>query len=111
MKQVTAVIKPHKLDPVHEALVEIGVDALSATEIKAFDRQMGHAEIHRGATYNIGFMPMVQIEAVVSDDELDKVVAAIREAGGTGSTGDGKIHVSEVQSVLRIHEGDVGYVG
>ncbi len=108
MKQVKAVVKPHKLDPVHEALVEIGVAGLVATEVKAFDRQMGHAEIHRGASYTVAFMPMVEIEAVVPDDMADRVVATIREKARTDSAGDGRIFVSDVQGALRIHTEETG---
>lgn len=108
MKLVKAIVKPHKLDPVHEALVEIGVSGLVATEVKAFDRQMGHAEIHRGASYTVAFMPMVEIEAVVPDDMTERVVETIREKARTDGVGDGKIFVGEVGSAMRIHSGETG---
>ena len=108
MKTIKAVIKPHRLDPVHEALVEIGVTGLVATEVKAFDRQMGHAEIHRGTEYAIAFMPMVAIEAAVPDDMVDKVLDAIREKAATKAAGDGKIFIAEMTDALRIHTGETG---
>ena len=96
MKLVKAVIKPHKLDPVHEALVAIGVASLTATEVKAFDRQMGHAEIHRGTQYTVAFMPMVEIEAVISDDMVEKAAATIREMGVTDTPGGSRVLVCDV---------------
>ncbi len=108
MKWIKAVIKPHKLDPVHEALTEIGVSALVATEVKAFDRQMGHAEIHRGAEYAVAFMPMVQIEAVTPDELVDRVVETIRSTAATDSPGDGRIFVGEIAGAVRIHSGETG---
>ena len=108
MKLVKAVIKPHKLDPVHEALVEIGVGSLIAGEVKAFDSHSGHAEIHRGAQYAVAFMPMVEVEAMVSDDKVDQVVDAIREKASTDSPGDGKIFVCDMAGAMRIHTGETG---
>ncbi len=105
MKQIAAIIKPHRLDTVHEALVGLGVAAHSATEIKAFDTETVHAEIHRGKQYNVGFMPMMQITTVVDDDMVDSVVEAIRRASSTGNADDGQIFVCDVQSTQRIHTG------
>ena len=102
MKRITAVIKPHKLDPLHKALVEVGVDALTSIEIKAFDKQMGHAEIHRGKSYNVAFMPMLQVETVVSDDLAARVVDTIRQTSGTGSSNDGQIYIGHVEESVRI---------
>lgn len=108
MKLIKAVIKPHRLDPVHEALVDLGVTGLTASEVKGFDRQMGHAELHRGMEYNIAFMPMVKVEAVVADNLVEPAVDAIRRAAGTNHSDDGKIFVCEVLNALRIHGGETG---
>ena len=108
MKLVKAVIKPHKLDPVHEALVGLGVTGLVATEVKAFDRQMGHAEIHRGTSYAVAFMPMVEVEAMVSDGIATQVVDTIREKAGTGNADDGKIFVCDMLDAMRINSGETG---
>ena len=102
MKRITAVIKPHKLDPVHKALVELGVNALTSIEIKAFDKQMGHAEIHRGKSYNVAFMPMLQVETVVPDELATQVVDSIRQSSGTGSSDDGQIYIGHVEETVRI---------
>lgn len=102
MKLVKAVIRPHKLDPVHEALVAVGVARLTASEVKAFDRQMQHAEIHRGAQYSIAFMPMVEIEATVDDDMVEKAVDTIREKAATDKPGDGGILVCDIAGAMRI---------
>ncbi len=103
MKLIKAVVKPHKLDLVHEALVEVGVTGLTASEVKGFDRQMGHAELHRGREYRIAFMPMVKIEAVVNDDLVESVMAAIRRSASTHHDDDGRIFVCEVVDSQRIH--------
>ena len=108
MKLIRAVVKPHKLDPVHAALVEVGVTDLTASEVKGFDRQMGHAEMHRGTEYRIAFMPMVKIEAVVTDELVEPVMEAIRRAAGTNQDDDGKISVCEVVGTRRIHGGETG---
>ena len=106
MKLIKAVVKPHNLDPVHEALVEVGVTGLTASEVKGFDRQMGHAELHRGTEYRIAFMPMVTIEAVVTDELVEPVMEAIRRTAGTNQDDDGKIFVCEVVGAQRIHGGE-----
>ena len=100
MKLVKAVIKPHRLDSVHEALVDIGVTDLTASEVKSFDRQMGHAEIHRGTAYRVAFMPMVKIEVVVADGLVERVLDTILEMAGTDHPGDGKVFVCDVLSAL-----------
>lgn len=108
MKMVMAVIKPHKLDPVREALTEVGVSGLTASEVKGFGRQKGHTEIYRGAEYNVSFVPKVKIEVVVSDSQIEQVVEAIRTTAETGQIGDGKIFVYDVLSATRIRTGEVG---
>ena len=108
MKLIRAVVKPHKLDPVHAALVEVGVTGLIASEVKGFDRQMDHAEMHRGTEYQIAFMPMVKIEAVVTDELVEPVMEAIRRTAGTNQDDNGKIFVCEVVGAQRIHGGETG---
>ena len=108
MKKVEAIIKPFKLDEVKEALHEIGVQGLTVTEVKGFGRQKGHTELYRGAEYVVDFLPKLKLEVVVSDDMLDKVVAAIVEAANTGRIGDGKIFVLPLEEAIRIRTGERG---
>ncbi len=108
MKKVEAIIKPFKLDEVKEALHEIGVQGLTVTEVKGFGRQKGHTELYRGAEYVVDFLPKLKLEIVVSDDMLDKVVAAIVEAANTGRIGDGKIFVLPLEEAIRIRTGERG---
>jgi nitrogen regulatory protein PII len=106
MKLVIAVIKPHKLDPVREALTQIGVSGLTASEVKGFGRQKGHTEIYRGAEYTVAFLPKVKIEVVVPDDRIDATVEAIQTAAHTGRIGDGKVFVLDVSKAVRIRTGE-----
>ncbi len=108
MKKVEAIIKPFKLDEVKEALHEIGVQGLTVTEVKGFGRQKGHTELYRGAEYVVDFLPKLKLEIVVSDDMLDKVVAAIVESANTGRIGDGKIFVLPLEEAIRIRTGERG---
>jgi len=103
-----AIIKPFKLDDVREALTEIGVTGMTATEVKGFGRQKGHTELYRGAEYVVDFMPKVKIELIVSDDQVESSLGAITEAARTGKIGDGKIFVSTVERVVRIRTGEEG---
>ena len=108
MKIVIAVVKPFKLDEVREALAEIGVNGLTVTEVKGFGRQKGHTELYRGAEYVVDFLPKVKIEAVVTDDILDRVLEAIQKSARTGKIGDGKIFVVDLEQVIRIRTGEEG---
>ena len=108
MKMVMAVIKPHKLDQVREALTNLGVEGMTVTEVKGYGRQKGHTEIYRGAEYTVNFLPKVRIEVVVSDTLIDKSVEAVQEAANTGKIGDGKIFVYDVSSAVRIRTGETG---
>lgn len=108
MKKIEAIIKPFKLDDVREALTEIGVVGMTATEVKGFGRQKGHTELYRGAEYVVDFMPKVKIELIVSDDQVENSLSAITEAARTGKIGDGKIFVSTVERVIRIRTGEDG---
>ncbi|HKK29754.1 MAG TPA: P-II family nitrogen regulator [Alphaproteobacteria bacterium] len=108
MKMVMAVIKPHKLDSVREALTELGISGLTASEVKGFGRQKGHTEIYRGAEYNVSFVPKVKIEVAIPDDMADQVVDTLRRSAETGQIGDGKIFVYDVVSSVRIRTGETG---
>lgn len=108
MKLVMAVIKPFKLDEVREALTELGVQGLTATEVKGYGRQKGQTEIYRGAEYAVSFLPKVKVEVVVNDGQADSVVEAISKAANTGRIGDGKIFVVDVASAMRIRTGETG---
>ena len=108
MKQITAVIKPFKLEEVREALAEQGVTGLTVTEVKGFGRQKGHTELYRGAEYVVDFLPKIKIEVVVAENQLDTVLDAIVKAAHTGKIGDGKIFVSHLEQVVRIRTGETG---
>jgi nitrogen regulatory protein P-II 2 len=108
MKLITAIIKPFKMDDVREALSEIGVAGVTATEVKGFGRQKGHTELYRGAEYVVDFLPKVKLEIAVADDVLDKAVQAIVNAANTGKIGDGKIFVTNLEQVIRIRTGETG---
>ena len=103
MKKIEAIIKPFKLDEVKEALVEVGIEGMTVSEVKGYGRQQGHSELYRGAEYVVEFIPKVKIEIVVStDDFANKAVEAITASAKTGKIGDGKIFVSTIDSVVRI---------
>ena len=108
MKLVMAVIKPFKLDEGREALTELGVQGLTATEVKGYGRQKGQTEIYRGAEYAVSFLPKVKVEVVVDDDQVDSVVEVVAKAANTGRIGDGKIFVVDVLSAMRIRTGETG---
>jgi nitrogen regulatory protein P-II 2 len=108
MKLITAIIKPFKLDEVREALTDAGVVGMTATEVKGYGRQKGHAEIYRGAEYIVAFLPKVKIEIAVADEIADAAVAAIERAARTGQIGDGKIFVAPIERALRIRTGETG---
>ena len=108
MKQITAIVKPFKLEEVREALAEVGVTGLTVTEVKGFGRQKGHTELYRGAEYVVDFLPKIKIELVVDDAQLGAALEAIQQAARTGRIGDGKIFVSEISDVIRIRTGEAG---
>jgi len=108
MKLISAIIKPFKLDDVREALSEIGVAGITATEVKGFGRQKGHTELYRGAEYVVDFLPKVKVEIAVADDLTDRVIEAITNAAQTGKIGDGKIFVYELEQAIRIRTGETG---
>jgi nitrogen regulatory protein P-II 1 len=106
MKQITAIIKPFKLEEVRESLAEVGVTGLTVTEVKGFGRQKGHTELYRGAEYVVDFLPKMKIEVVVADGDVERCVEAIIKAARTGKIGDGKIFIAPVDRVVRIRTGE-----
>jgi nitrogen regulatory protein PII len=106
MELVTAIIKPHMLDPVKDALKGVGIQGITVSEVKGFGRQGGHTETYRGTEYNIDFVPKVKLEVLVDAPDADKVVDAIAAAARTGKIGDGKIWVTEVGRAMRIRTGE-----
>lgn len=107
MQLVTAIVKPHMLDDVKDALKALGVSGMTVSEVKGFGRQGGHTETYRGTEYTIDFVPKVKLEVVV-DGDADKVVDAISGAAQTGKIGDGKIWVTDVGRLVRIRTGEEG---
>ena len=108
MKQVTAIIKPFKLDEVREALGELDVNGLTVTEVKGFGRQKGHTELYRGAEYVVDFLPKIRVDVIIPASRCDEVIEAIVRAAQTGKIGDGKIFVTTVEQVIRIRTGETG---
>jgi nitrogen regulatory protein P-II 1 len=108
MKRVEAVIRPHKLTDVKDALHDVGVQGLTVYEVKGFGRQKGHTELYRGAEYTVDFLPKVKIEVVVDDQAADAAVEAICKAAQSGKVGDGKVFVSPIENVVRIRTGERG---
>ena len=107
MKQITAIVKPFKLEEVREALGQVGVTGLTVTEVKGFGRQKGHTELYRGAEYVVDFLPKVKIEVVAKDADVDRCIEAIVKAAKTGKIGDGKIFITAVDQVVRIRTGEL----
>lgn len=108
MKMITAIIKPFKLDDVHEALMDIGIPGLIISETRGFGRQKGHTELYRGAEYVVDFLPKIKIELALPDDRVEAAIDAICKAAYTGKIGDGKIFVYELEQVIRIRTGEIG---
>ena len=108
MKKIEAIIQPHKLDDVKEALKSIGVDGLTVTEVRGHGRQKGHREVYRGMEYEVDFLPKVKIETVVPDERLDEISRTISSAARTGKIGDGKIFIYDVLEAVRIRNDDTG---
>ncbi len=106
MKMITAIIRPHKYEDVRNALIDIGIEGLSATEIRGFGRQRGQTEIYRGAEYKTTEVPKIKIEIVVPATKLDQVVNIISKSSETGKVGDGKIFVSNIDQAIRIRTGE-----
>jgi nitrogen regulatory protein PII len=108
VKKIEAIIKPFKTEPVKEALLAVGVEGMSLSEVKGFGRQKGHSEIYRGTEYTVDFLPKVKLELVVSDDYAQRALEAILRVAKTGKIGDGKIFVAEVEEAVRIRTGERG---
>jgi len=106
MKLITAIIKPFKMDEVREALSEIGVEGMTLSEVKGFGRQKGHTELYRGAEYSVDFLPKMKIELAVQDDIVERVIESIVQAAQTGKIGDGKIFVTNIETIIRIRTGE-----
>lgn len=106
MKLITAIIKPHRLDDVKNALQEAGAAGLTVSEVQGFGRQGGHTEVYRGAEYSVDFLPKVKVELVVDVTDADRVAAAIVTAARSGKIGDGKVWVTEVDRIWRIRTGE-----
>lgn len=108
MKQIVAIIKPHKLDDVKESLQEAGVQGITVTEARGFGRQRGQTEVYRGAEYKVEFLPKIRLEIAVADDMVERVIDAVVGATCTGEIGDGKIFVLPLEEVVRIRTGERG---
>ena len=108
MKLIVAVIKPFKLDEVREALSAIGVQGITATEVKGFGRQKGHTELYRGAEYVVDFLPKIKLEIAISDELLYQTIETISKSASTGKIGDGKIFVLDLQDAIRVRTGERG---
>ncbi|MEO5954711.1 MAG: P-II family nitrogen regulator [Nitrospiraceae bacterium] len=108
MKMIEAIVKPFKLDEVKDALLEMGVQGMTVTEVKGFGRQKGHKETYRGQEYTIEFVPKVKIEVAVTDAQMPRVIETITRAAKTGSIGDGKIFVRDLVASVRIRTGETG---
>jgi len=108
MKLITAIIKPHMLDGVRDALSKSGIRGLTVTEVKGFGRQKGHTEVYRGVEYSVDFVPKAKLEVVIDDAKLDAVVEGVRSAARSGQIGDGKIFVNDVGQAVRIRTGEMG---
>ncbi len=106
MKLIIAIIKPFKLDEVRDALIPLGVQGLTVSEVKGFGRQKGQTEIYRGAEYHVNFLPKVKIEVAVASEIAEQVVEAIVKAAHTGKIGDGKIFVLDIERAVRIRTGE-----
>ena len=108
MKLLVAIIQPHRIDSVRQALTEIGINGMTVTEVRGYGRQKGHTEIYRGAEYTISFMPKLKVEVALPDDRVDDVIAAITRAARTGKIGDGKIFTIDLEAVQRVRTGETG---
>ncbi|MEG6510233.1 P-II family nitrogen regulator [Methyloligella sp. 2.7D] len=108
MKYIIAIIQPHRLHAVHDALVGIGVEGLTVTEVRGVGRQKGHTEVYRGAEYRVDYVPKVKLEIAVDTPLAKKVVDTIIEHAKTGKVGDGKIFVQNLESVTRVRTGETG---
>jgi nitrogen regulatory protein P-II 1 len=108
VQKIEAIIQPHKLDDVKEALKEIGIDGLTISEVRGHGRQKGHKEVYRGQEYQVDLLPKIKVEAVVASDRVAEVIQTLMAAARTGAIGDGKIFVYDVAEAIRIRNSDRG---
>jgi nitrogen regulatory protein P-II 1 len=108
MKKIEAIIRHFKLEEVKNALSELGVHGMTITEVRGFGRQKGHKETYRGTEYTVDFVPKVKMEVVCADDQLQRTVDTIMRSAQTGQIGDGKIFVTNLDTIVRIRTGETG---
>lgn len=108
MKKIEAIIQPHKLDEVKDALIAIGVDGMTVSEVRGHGRQKGHTEVYRGQEYKVDLLPKIKLELVVADARSDEVVRTLSSAARSGKVGDGKVFVTDVADAIRIRNDDRG---
>ncbi len=108
MKKLEAIIKPFKLEEVREALVDLGIEGMTVSEVHGFGRQKGHTEIYRGSEYTVDFLPKLKVEIVLPDSLLESASAAVMKAAKTGKIGDGKVFILEVEHAVRIRTDEEG---
>jgi nitrogen regulatory protein P-II 1 len=108
MKKIEAIIQPHKLDDVKDALKAVGIDGMTVSEVRGHGRQKGHTEVYRGMEYQVDLVPKIKIETVIPDGRLDEITRTLADAARTGKIGDGKIFVSDIAEAIRIRNGDTG---
>jgi nitrogen regulatory protein P-II 1 len=108
MKQIEAVIRPHKLDAVREALIDNGITGMTIEEVRGFGRQKGHTQMYRGSEYHVNFMPKIKLVMVVVDSLVDRIVSTITQTAKTGTIGDGKIFITPVEEVVRVRTEESG---
>jgi nitrogen regulatory protein PII len=108
MKMIVAIIQPHRIDAVREALTAIGIHGMTVTEVRGYGRQRGHTEVYRGAEYTITYVPKLKLEIAVDSDKVDETADAVAQAARTGKIGDGKIFVLPIEAALRIRTGEAG---
>ena len=108
MKKIEAIIQPHRLDEVKEALIGIGISGMTVLEVRGHGRQKGHTEVYRGSEYKVDLIPKVKLELIVRADQVDLVVETIAKAARSGKIGDGKIIISAIEDIIRIRNGEHG---
>jgi nitrogen regulatory protein P-II 1 len=108
MKKIEAIIRPHLLESVKDALQTIGLQGMTISEVKGFGRQKGHTEVYRGSEYKVEFVPKLKIEVILDDEIVERAIDSIIEAARTGKFGDGKIFVFPVEEAIRIRTGEHG---
>jgi nitrogen regulatory protein P-II 1 len=108
MIRIDAIIKPHKLEEVQKALLDIGVQGMTVSDVKGFGRQKGHTEMYRGAEYRVDFIPKLMVSLVIPESSMEAAISSIQKAASSGKIGDGKIFVSRIDNVVRIRTGETG---